>query len=114
MRRTSIPERNYGQSSLVANCAPFDECVKFGPGDFRVYASTPIRNCERFGGHRVIGLPFASGHYLVLRRFAAASIGPAYTSVWWRDPSGAVDHLLHRDTLPQLCALRRTRRGGAP
>jgi hypothetical protein len=36
----------------------------------------------------VIGLPFRSGHVLALRRFPASSVGPGYTSIWHRDPSG--------------------------
>src|SRR5260370_10998305 len=43
---------------------------------------------ERFSGFAVMGIPFASGHVLALRRFTASSIGPAYTSVWHRDPGG--------------------------
>jgi hypothetical protein len=43
---------------------------------------------ERFTGYGVMGLPFAYGHVLALRRFPASSIGPAYTSIWHRDPSG--------------------------
>ena len=41
---------------------------------------------ERFTGYGVMGLPFASGHYLGLRDFAATSIGPAYRAIWRRDP----------------------------
>lgn len=37
---------------------------------------------ERFAGYGVMGLPFASGHVLAMRRFPSSSIGPAYTSVW--------------------------------
>ncbi|WP_072812959.1 hypothetical protein [Rhodococcus zopfii] len=44
---------------------------------------------ERFAGYAVIGAPFASGHYLALRRFPANSVGDGYTSVWHRDPDGA-------------------------
>jgi hypothetical protein len=44
---------------------------------------------ERVTGYGVIGLPFASGHYLALRDFAASSFGPAYRAVWHRDPAGA-------------------------
>ena len=33
--------------------------------------------------------PFASGDILCHRRFPASSIGPAYTSIWHRDPEGA-------------------------
>lgn len=36
----------------------------------------------------MIAQPFASGHILALRRFTTTSIGPAYTSVWHRDPDG--------------------------
>jgi len=35
-----------------------------------------------------MGLSFASGHVLAMRRFPASSIGPAYTSVWHREPDG--------------------------
>jgi hypothetical protein len=44
---------------------------------------------ERFTGFGVTGVPFRSGYVLALRRFAASSIGPGYTSVWIRDPDGA-------------------------
>lgn len=43
---------------------------------------------ERFSGYGVMGLPFASGHVLALRRFPASSVGPGYSSVWHRDPGG--------------------------
>jgi hypothetical protein len=49
----------------------------------------PSGKDERFRGYAVIGLPFASGHVLALRRFQASSIGPGYTSVWHRSPAGA-------------------------
>ncbi len=49
----------------------------------------PAGTTERFAGYGVMGLPFASGHVLALRRFPASSIGPGYTSVWHRDPGGA-------------------------
>lgn len=51
-------------------------------------ARLPPGGAERFSGYGVIGLPFASGHVLALRRWPASSIGPAYTSVWHRDPGG--------------------------
>ena len=43
---------------------------------------------DRFSGYAIVGLPFRSGHVLALRRFPASSIGPGYTAVWHRDPSG--------------------------
>lgn len=35
-----------------------------------------------------MGLPFSSGHLLALRRFPVSTVGPAYNSVWIRDPTG--------------------------
>lgn len=43
---------------------------------------------ERFTGYGVMGLPYASGHYLALRAFVATSVGPAYRAVWHRAPDG--------------------------
>jgi hypothetical protein len=48
----------------------------------------PAGNEERFSGYGVMGLPFASGHILCLRRWPASSLGHAYTSVWHRNPEG--------------------------
>jgi hypothetical protein len=48
----------------------------------------PVGVGERFAGYGVMGLPFANGHVLAMRRFPASSIGPAYTSIWHRDPGG--------------------------
>ena len=54
---------------------------------------------ERVTGYGVIGLPFASGHYLALRDFVASSFGPAYRSVWHRDPAG--DWTVYSTTPPE-------------
>jgi hypothetical protein len=51
-----------------------------------------------------MGLPFASGHYLALRRFPASSVGPAYTAVWWRDPQGR--WVIYADVAPMLSCAR--------
>ncbi len=51
-------------------------------------AALPSGDAERFAGYGVMGLPFASGHVLAMRRFPASSIGPGYSSVWHRTPSG--------------------------
>lgn len=57
---------------------------------------------ERAAGYGVIGLPFASGHYLAFRDFVASSFGPAYRSVWHRDPAG--DWTVYSTTPPdQSC-----------
>jgi hypothetical protein len=41
-----------------------------------------------FSGWGVLGVPFQSGHVLALRRYVVSSLGPAYTSIWHRDPAG--------------------------
>src|SRR5699024_3103665 len=51
-------------------------------------ASAPAGTGERFRGSGVMGLPFASGHYLALRDMTASSVGPPYRAVWHRDPDG--------------------------
>ncbi len=43
---------------------------------------------ERFTGYGAMGVPYSSGHYLVLRDMLASSLGPAYRSIWHRDPTG--------------------------
>jgi hypothetical protein len=43
---------------------------------------------ERFNGYGVMGVPFASGDLLALRRFPNISIGDGYTSLWHRGPDG--------------------------
>jgi hypothetical protein len=43
---------------------------------------------ERFRAYGVMGLPFASGHVLGLRRFPSPRSAPGYTSVWHRTPEG--------------------------
>jgi hypothetical protein len=48
----------------------------------------PAGDRERFSGYGVLGVTFASGHVLALRRITAASVGPAFTTVWHRDPAG--------------------------
>lgn len=51
-------------------------------------AHLPAGQREQFRGYGVMGLPFASGHVLGLRRFPLSSVGPGYTSVWHRTPEG--------------------------
>ena len=51
-------------------------------------ATLPPGNGDRFAGYGVMGLPFTSGHVLAMRRFPASSLGPGYTSVWHRTPTG--------------------------
>lgn len=65
-------------------------------------AQLPAGEDERFAGYGVMGLPFASGHVLGLRRFPASSVGPGYTSVWHRDGEG--DWTFYQDVPPlQAC-----------
>ncbi len=51
-------------------------------------ASQPVAREERFAVYGIMGLPFASGHVLALRRVSSSSLGPDYTTVWHRDPAG--------------------------
>lgn len=51
--------------------------------------AVPAGRGDRFSGYGVMGLPFASGHVLTLRRFPASSLGYGYSSVWHRTPAGA-------------------------
>ena len=39
----------------------------------------PKADCERVSGYGVMGLPFASGHVLGLRRWTASSVGDRFT-----------------------------------
>lgn len=48
----------------------------------------PPGDDERFAGFGVLGLPFASGHYLALRCIPTSTFAPSYRSVWHRDPAG--------------------------
>ena len=48
----------------------------------------PPGDDERFTAYGVMGLPFASGHYLALRHITAISIADPYRAVWVRDPGG--------------------------
>lgn len=48
----------------------------------------PPGDDDRAAGYGVIGLPFASGHYLALRNFHASSWGEGYRAVWHRNPAG--------------------------
>ena len=48
----------------------------------------PPGDGERVSGYGIMGLPFASGHVLGLRRWTASSVGERFTSIWHRDPSG--------------------------
>lgn len=59
---------------------------------------------ERFAGYGVMGLTFASGHILGLRRFPASPLGPGYTSVWHRDPEGRWS--MYQDVPPDRACTR--------
>jgi hypothetical protein len=59
---------------------------------------------ERFAGYGVMGAPFRSGHLLAMRRFVASSVGPAYQSVWHRDPGGR--WTFFQDVAPDVACTR--------
>lgn len=67
-------------------------------------AVLPSAPGETFAGYGVMGLPFASGHVLALRAWAASSIGPAYRSVWHRTPAGRWTFVA--DVAPELSCPR--------
>ncbi|MGV0792941.1 hypothetical protein [Mycolicibacterium sp. XJ1819] len=48
----------------------------------------PDGDDERAAGFGVMGVPFASGHYLAFRDFSKTSFSPGYQSVWHRTPGG--------------------------
>ena len=64
----------------------------------------PKRADECFTGYVVMGLTFRSGHVLGLRKWAASSIGPAYTAVWHRSPND--EWTTYSDLTPQLACSR--------
>ena len=64
----------------------------------------PEGDDERFTGYGVMGMPFASGHYLALRDFVATSVGPAYRAIWHRDPQGR--WTIHTTGAPELTCPR--------
>lgn len=51
-------------------------------------AAVPAGPGDHFHGWGVMGLTFASGHVLGLRRWEASSLGTPYAAVWHRDPGG--------------------------
>jgi hypothetical protein len=64
----------------------------------------PDGDDERFVGYGVMGMPFASGHYLGLRDMVASSVGPAYRAIWHRDPQGR--WTIHTTAAPELTCPR--------
>lgn len=65
---------------------------------------------DRFSGYGVLGVGFASGHILALRRVFASSIGPPFTTVWHRDPGGRWS--VYVDAAPELTCVRYLGRAG--
>ncbi|MEP7216348.1 MAG: hypothetical protein ABI782_08845 [Anaerolineaceae bacterium] len=59
---------------------------------------------ERFSGWGLMGLPFQSGDVLATRRFPASSVGPGYSSVWYRTPAG--DWTFYADAPPEAACTR--------
>lgn len=59
---------------------------------------------ERFSGYGVMGLPFSSGHVLAMRRFPVTSVGPGYSSVWLRRPTGR--WTIYADATPEVSCAR--------
>lgn len=59
---------------------------------------------ERFSGWGLMGLPFRTGDVIAVRRFPASSVGPGYTSVWYRNPAG--QWTFYADSAPELACTR--------
>lgn len=59
---------------------------------------------EHFAGYTLMGQPFASGHYLAMRRWHYSSIGPGYRAVWLRRPDGR--WTIYADAPPQQSCAR--------
>ena len=55
-------------------------------------------------GYGVMGIPLSSGDYLALRCWTTSSIGPAYRSVWHRDPDGR--WTIYADQPPEVSCAR--------
>lgn len=70
----------------------------------RESVALPGGDAERFAGWGVMALPFTSGHVLAFRRWPASSVGPAYSSVWHRDPAGQWQ--MWQDVAPELACPR--------
>jgi hypothetical protein len=68
------------------------------------HPALPHGDDERFAGYGIMGMPFASGHYLALRDMVASSLGPAYRALWHRDPAGR--WTIHTTGAPELTCPR--------
>jgi hypothetical protein len=64
----------------------------------------PDGNEERFARYGLMGLPFASGDVLAMRRFPISSLGEGYTSVWHHEPQGR--WAFYSDVPPRLACPR--------
>ncbi|MCI4674070.1 methyltransferase family protein [Candidatus Mycolicibacterium alkanivorans] len=62
--------------------------MAWGESTGAAHFALPFGDDERVVGFGVMGLPFASGHYLAYRDFPATSFSPGYRSVWHRHPDG--------------------------
>lgn len=79
--------------SIRAQVNEAEQNAALGPGDD-----------ERFSGYGVMGLPFSSGHVLAFRRFPVTSVGPGYSSVWLRRPTGS--WTIYADAAPGVSCAR--------
>ncbi|KAA1251395.1 hypothetical protein F0Q45_04405 [Mycobacterium simiae] len=68
---------------MITSRSPYDAATAI-----LQHPALPAGDDERFVGFGVMGLPFASGHYLALRHFPAATFAPPYKSVWHCGPDG--------------------------
>lgn len=59
---------------------------------------------ERFSGWGLMGLPFRPGDVIAARRFPVSSVGPGYSSVWYRNPGG--QWTIYADAPPETACTR--------
>lgn len=64
----------------------------------------PAPGEDRVHGYGVMGIPLESGDYVTLRHWTASSFGPAYRSVWHRDPEGR--WTIYADQPPEVSCAR--------
>jgi hypothetical protein len=86
--------------------SPFDASPRALAARFERDPRLPDGAGDRFVGYGALGLTFASGHVLALRRWTASSLGAPYASVWHRTPEGAWRFLANAP--PDLACTRYT------
>lgn len=88
----------------IVNRATRETSPRYIASRLDAHIRIPRGTQERFAGYGIMGLPFASGHVLALRRFRSSSLGSGYTSLWHRTPEG--EWTFYSDVDPSLACTR--------